>query len=63
MLQHDASRKLRAIPSLPCRRTKYPTEERARQVIYMMGLRGINTARLRVIKCRNCVHYHLEYVK
>jgi hypothetical protein len=47
----------------PCNRTSYPTLERAREVIYLMTNRGVNTSRLRVVPCLDCHKFHLKYTK
>jgi hypothetical protein len=46
-----------------CRRTTYPTIERARQVIWLMTVKGVDTGRLRPIACNDCRQFHIEYVK
>jgi hypothetical protein len=46
-----------------CRRTTYPTQERARQVIWLMTAKGVDTSRLRAISCDDCRQFHIEYAK
>jgi len=60
MLQQKARPSALAIVR-PCNKTPYPTEERAREVLYFMTLKGINTNRLRVVHCQTGRHFHIEY--
>jgi len=46
-----------------CRRTTYPTLDRARQVLWLMGTKGVDTSRLRTIPCPDCRQFHIGYTK
>ena len=44
-----------------CRRTQYATMQRAREVLFIMTQKGINTSRLHPIFCKHCGCFHVVY--